>query len=67
MTEATTKETEAKQAKDKQPEEQAGAKAALEAEYGDIDRSFSDGVEIEPEVEGKPEAKKTSTTVKKES
>lgn len=47
-------------------EEQAGAKAALEAEYGDIDRSFVDGVEIEPEAD-KPAEKKTSTTVKKES
>lgn len=44
------------------------AREQMEARYDDLDRSFSDGVEIEPEVEGIDREKKSgpkSTTVKK--
>lgn len=50
---------------DKKPEpvaENEATTAALEAKYEDIDRSFSDGVQIEPEVEKKTTTSKTTIT-----
>jgi hypothetical protein len=52
--------------------ENPAALQQMEAEYGELDRSFSDGVEVEPEIKGvdrekKKDSRPRSTTVRKAS